>query len=835
MSQLEFTSGNFEEKKTLFVDVIIPVPIPKSFCYRVPAELEEEVQVGCRVVVPFGSRKVLTGIILTIHQIPPQQYEARYLIDILDAEPTLNLVQLKFFRWLADYYMCTMGEVVNVAIPSGLKISSESIVQLNPEFIDHEVELSWEEELVINQLLMAKAMPFDDIRALVGNGKVSKVLKSLISKQAIIILEHIREKFTPKIEKRVRLLPALAQEPGALEDIFNQLSNKPKQTNVLLKYLQNVAVYENSGLNEDGLNRKIIIDAGMSVSSINTLVRNNIFEEFEVVISRFPVESATAEKPKLSEFQVVAKNEILSQFEQFDTVLLQGITGSGKTEIYIDLINEVINGGGQVLYLLPEIALTTQIVHRLKRVFGSKVGVYHSKFSDNERVEVWQGVQNGTYPFVVGVRSSIFLPFSDLGLIIVDEEHESSYKQMDPAPRYHARDAALVLAKLHHAKVVLGSATPSIESNYLAQNDKYGHVKMMQRFGKSILPAISVVDLSKAHKKKTMVGNFTAELMDSLENTFGNKEQAIIFQNRRGYAPYLSCDMCGWIPKCDNCSVSLTYHMYQNELKCHYCGFKAAVPRACEACGSHNMRSVNFGTEQLEEELKLRFPQKNIERMDLDTMKGKNAYDKLIKDFGEGNIDLIVGTQMVAKGLDFDHVGLVGVMDVDRMIHFPDFRAQERAFQITTQVAGRAGRREKQGTVLIQSFNPGQNILRKIVQHDYDGFFIEEIKERQAFHYPPFVRIIRIILKHKTQSVCQQAAYKTANLLNSVLGKNRVFGPAEPAISKIRNKYLQEIYLKIEREVNLSRAKQAISAQVDLIKTDKTLKGIIIVVDVDPN
>ena len=835
MSQLEFTSGSFEDKQTYFVDVILPIPVPKPFTYRVPSDLSEEINIGCRVVVPFGSRKVLTGIVLRVHESPPKHYEARYLIDLLDSEPTLNLIQLKFFKWLADYYMCTLGEVINNAIPSGLKISSESIVQLNPEFDDTNIKLSWEEELVIHLLTSEESIPFDKISELVGSNKVSKVVKSLLTKEAVIIFEHIREKFSPKVEKRIRLNEQIARESSALELIFEQLSKKPKQTDVLLKYLQEVPVYEDPARNEKGLIRNTLTNAGLSTSSIKTLVKNNIFEAFDVIVSRFELEHATKEPPVLSSSQSAAKEEILKHFDRHATVLLQGITGSGKTEIFIDLIKDVLNNGSQVLYLLPEIALTTQIVSRLKKVFGSALGVYHSRFSDNERVEVWQGVQNGTYPFVIGVRSAVFLPFTDLGLIIIDEEHESSYKQMDPAPRYHARDSALVLSQLHHSKVLLGSATPSVESNYLAQQDKYGLVKLMNRYGDSVLPTISTADLSAAHKKKTMKGNFTQELFDLLKSTFATGEQAIIFQNRRGYSPYLSCEMCGWIPKCENCSVSLTYHMYQNELKCHYCGYRAAVPQICESCGSHGMRSVNFGTEQLEEELKLMFPKQNIERMDLDTMKGKHAYDKLISNFGSGEIDVIVGTQMVAKGLDFDHVSLVGVMDVDRMIHFPDFRAQERAFQITTQVAGRAGRREKTGTVVIQTYSPSQYILQRVINHDYDGFYKEEIKEREEFNYPPFVRMIRVILKHRDMYICGEAANKTANLLGDALGQKRVYGPAQPAISKIRNRYLQEIYLKIERAANLTKAKEAILEQVNNIKSDKSLKGLIIVLDVDPN
>ena len=834
MSQLELTPGTSQEYTTQFADVILPVPVPRPFTYRVPQEFNGMLAPGYRVVVPFGARKVFTGVIKTVHENPPDKYEAKYIIDVLDEAPTLNARQIKLFSWMAEYYLCTLGEVVNNGIPSGLKISSESFLQLNPEFSDKDLSISWEEELILLELQKNDSLPYDKVADVIGSSKVSKTIKSLILKQAIIIFENIRERYSPKIEKRLRIVPELLREETALEDVFKDLEKRPKQSEVLLAYLQEVPAHATPSANRNGLAKKDLLAKGVSESSLKTLVKNGVLEEFEIIKSRFEEEGATGYTPTLTDFQEQAKSACLDHFKENKPVLLEGVTGSGKTEIYIDLALNHLENGSQVLYLLPEIALTTQIVQRLKKVFGDRLGVYHSRYSDNERVEVWQGVASGRYEIVVGVRSAIYLPFDRLGLVIVDEEHEASYKQNDPAPRYHARDTALILAKIHQAQIILGSATPAIESRYLAEQGKYGLVHLTRRYGDSQLPQIELVDISREYKKKTMKGNFSPQLYEALEKTFEQNEQAIIFQNRRGYAPYLNCNMCGWVPTCDNCAVSLTYHQFLNELKCHYCGFRAAVPTSCEACGAHEMRAKSFGTEQLEEELKLFFPGKTIERMDLDTMKGKSSYEILIDRFASGEIDVIVGTQMIAKGLDFDKISLVGILDIDRMIHFPDFRAQERAFDICLQVAGRSGRRSKQGLVLIQTYSPDQYVLQRVAAHNYEQFYTEEIKERQEYHYPPFVRLIKITLKHRELNQVLEASMALSMLLQQKIGPSRVFGPAQPAISKIRNRYLQEIHLKLERTANIRQAKQEILDLVNSFKTAENYKGLILVLDVDP-
>lgn len=837
MSQLELNSIADETRTTYFADVVLPVPIPKMFTYRVPFELNDLLQVGSRVIVQFGSRKILTGVIGRIHEKPPEKYEAKYILELLDDEPVIHEQQISLMQWMADYYMCTIGEVLNVALPSGLKLSSESRVQLHPhfDFYESDVSFSEQETIVIESLEKNESLTYSEVSKLLNLKTVYSLIKSLVYKEAVIIFEEVKEKYKPKKEKRIRISPELAASEDSLEGLFKQIGNKEKQEEILLYYLQHIPVYNNPELNLKGLPKSDILQAGLSPSSIKTLVKNGFLEEFEIVISRFESYSKDLKEITLSEKQMEAKSAIHEEFAQKDTVLLHGITGSGKTEIYINLIKEALDSGNQVLYLLPEIALTTQIVVRLQKVFGDKMGVYHSKFSDNERVEVWKGILSGRYQFVVGVRSSIFLPFDNLGLIIVDEEHESSYKQYDPAPRYNAKDVAQVIARQQHAKVLLGSATPSVESYHLAQTGKYGLIELSERFGEGELPRFEIADMVKERAKKTLKGEFSSTLINAITETLNNGEQVIIFQNRRGYSPYITCEQCGWIPKCSNCAVSLTYHQYRSEMRCHYCGYKEPMPSACEACGSTALKTIGFGTEKLEEDLSLLFPQAKIQRMDLDTTRRKHSYENIISDFESGHIDILVGTQMVSKGLDFDKVNLVGIVDIDRMLHFPDFRSFERTFYLSTQVSGRAGRRDKKGLVVIQTRNKDQKILRQIVDYRYDALFQDEIRERKEHRYPPFTRIIKLTIKNKDPKVAQTAAYKLGNLLKEQLGTSRILGPEEPVISKIRNEYLREIWIKLERnKIDLGKAKQIIQGLSLEVSNYKDLKGTRIVFDVDP-
>ena len=827
-----------EETLTYFADIILPVPIPRLFTYRIPQILGDKAVIGQRAIVQFGDRKVLTGIIAHIHHAPPRDYEAKLLLELLDDFPVVTEVQLKFLRWVAEYYLCTLGEVMNAAIPAGLKLSSESMVQIHPAFSLEETTLAFsEKELMLLEKLGSETMTYSDISKLLGVKHLYSILKSLVGKEAILLFEEIKDKYRPKTERKVRLASEYLTAP-TLEKLFETLSTKPKQEAVLLKYLQEVNILSDPASNKTGILKKKLFTGteDLSESSLNTLIKHNILEEFEIVVSRF--EDADEKVPAaiaLSPEQQEAQKEIIKGFEEHTITLLHGITGSGKTEIYINLVRQALEGGSQVLYLLPEIALTTQIVHRLKKVFGASMGIYHSRFSDNERVEVWNGVLNGKFKFVVGVRSSVFLPFDNLGLIIVDEEHDGSYKQQEPAPRYHARDAAMVLAQMHHAKVLLGSATPSVESYFQALQGRYAFVKLTKRFGEAQLPKILIADMGRERKQKTAKGDFSGLLMRNIGDTLSKKEQVIIFQNRRGYSPMVNCEDCGWVPKCVNCAVSLTYHQYRHALVCHYCGYKESLPHNCPTCSSTRIKTVGYGTEKLEEELNLHFPDANVQRMDLDTTRSKTGYETIIGQFERGETNILVGTQMVTKGLDFDHVSLVGIFNADRMIHFPDFRAYERAYQLITQVSGRAGRRDKAGTVVIQTLSPDHPLLHTILRHNYESFFKTEIYDRHRHDYPPYTRLIEITLKHTDKKSCNTTATLLANLLRERTSGIKIFGPGEPLISKVRNKYLMTILIKIPRsKTDLAALKLIIQQTIDEILKEKEHRSTRIIADVDP-
>ncbi len=830
------TENLFEptDRKTYFVAIILPVPVPKLFTYRVPFDLNNIIAEGQRVVVPFGQRNVLTGVVKKITETPPANYEAKLLLDILDETPAFNQQMLRFLDWIGSYYMANPGDVLAVALPAGLKVSSESLVQLNPCFTIPD-NLASDETVLINYLLEHEHIGYQEIPHIVGKKSISKLIKSLLTREAIILFDKIKERFSPKMSKFIRIKPKLLIKDEKLQEVFKKLEKKAKQQQVLVSYLKQLPVLENKLLNKQGLKKKALIKDGCSTSSIKTLATNKIIEEFDVIESRFNQQQPTEKPALLSKAQETALAQILTSFEQKPITYLHGITGSGKTEIYIELINKVLANGEQVLFLVPEIALTTQLVVRLQKVLGSDVGVYHSRYSDNERVEVWQGVQQGRYKFVIGVRSSLFLPYDNLGLIIIDEEHEPSYKQMDPAPRYHARDAALMLAHIHHAKVIMGSGTPSVESYYHTQQGKYGLVTLNQRYGASILPKIITADIAKEQKKKTMKGHISSKLYEAIVHTLDCNKQVIIFQNRRGYAPFLSCTTCGWTPHCHHCDVSLTYHLYKNELKCHYCGHTEKPPSICEDCSSVEIKTNNYGTEQLEESLQLFFPNHKVARMDQDTTRGKYSFDKLINDFSTNRIDILVGTQMVAKGLDFANVQLVGIFDIDRMIHFPDFRSAERTFNLATQVAGRAGRRKEQGKVIIQSFNPTQTLIKQITNQNYVAFYTDEIKERALFSYPPFVRLIKLTLRHRDAKITEYAAYALVEILQKNSTQQKIYGPIQPVISKIRNKYLYEILIKINREEKyLNRIKTTVWKSSQQIILTPAYKGIQVIYNIDP-
>lgn len=828
-------------KETFFINVILPLSVPNLFTYRVPFELNSVLQIGQRVIVPFGrGGKLYTALVKHIHQTPPQEYEAKYIDSLLDESPIVNQYQLKLWDWIADYYLANPGDVFNAALPGAFKLASESKVLLNNYYNGNPVEDLSDREFIIYQALEVRnVLSLQEIAEILDVKNIHQFVKSLIEKRVIVVEEEIKNKYKPKIIAYVRLTDFATDEKN-LEQIFNQLSKAKKQLETLITYIK----LSNRYSKEPTEVKKLDLQNAANVSSaiINQLVEKNVFDIYEMEESRLGKYSKELLSEKtLNEHQQKAYTEIKESFNTKDVTLLHGVTGSGKTEIYIRLIQEALDQGKQVLYLLPEIALTTQLIVRLKKVFGDKIGVYHSKFNENERVEVWNEVlkadtdlhENPRFQIIMGARSALFLPYNKLGLIIIDEEHENTFKQYDPAPRYHARDSAIVLAKLHQAKVLLGSATPSVESYYNAKYDKYGYVELLKRHGGVEMPEILCADVKEATRKKKMKSHFTPDLLKLMEEAFKNKEQVILFQNRRGYAPFMICEECGHVPECNNCDVSLTYHKFNHLLKCHYCGSNKKMPTSCNACGSTRLTFKGFGTEQIEEELAIYFPEISISRMDADTTRSKNAYHQIIADFEDGNVDVLVGTQMVTKGLDFDNVAVVGILNADTMLNFPDFRAFERSYQLMSQVSGRAGRKAKRGKVLIQTYDPFHPIVRQVVEHDYLGMYNYEVLQRKNFKYPPFYRLIHFSLKHKSKDVLNEGAAEFADKLKAQFG-DRILGPEYPIIARIKNLYQKDILLKIEKNLSVVKTRAIIVTLKNHFEVNSKNKSIKITIDVDP-
>lgn len=816
-----------------FVEVLIPVRIPLTYTYRVPESLKGSIVRGSRVIVQFGRKRIITAVVVNVHHTPPKVYEAKPVLEVLDTEALINAYQFELIKFLANYYLCTEGEVLNAAMPAGFKLGSESKIQLNPEFELDASKLSDTELKVIQALESSSLLSYDGLAEIVSVKSTNLLVKSLLEKGAILLFEEVKERYTPKIIKKIRLLSHWLEDT-ALKELFGQLEKKSAQLEILQKYLHLTQVHQRPQANQLGLDKAKLME-GLSASPMNTLVKNTVFEEFAVIVPRFELHEHIDYHQTLSPPQQAAITKIEDFFKEKDVVLLHGVTGSGKTEIYIDLIQKALGGQSQVLFMVPEIALTTQLVMRLQKVFGKKLGVYHSKFSDNERVEVWTGLTSGRLSIVVGVRSSVFLPFDNLGLIIIDEEHDASYKQNEPAPRYHGRDAALVLARSHHAKVLLGSATPSVETYFKASQGQWGLVSMLERYGGAVMPQIETIDLKYARKNKLMRNDFSLPLLTALEEGVKKHHQSIIFQNRRGYAPILICEECGYIPQCEHCAVSLTYHMYKNSLTCHYCGYKEEVIKTCPACGSTKIKTQGAGTEKLEDDLKLLVPEARIQRMDLETTRSKNSFQKIVEDVEKGEIDILVGTQMVTKGFDFGRVSLVGIVDFDRMLYFPDFRSAEKTFQVATQVAGRAGRREQQGLVMIQTSNPAHGLLGHIRAHDYLSFFNAELAERKKFNYPPFSRTIKVTIKNTQEFRAQKTAEYLQEILVGALGNSRILGPQAPVINRIRNYFLFDIFIKLERSgIDLFKAKSFIQNTIQQTLVTKPYQSSIVIIDVDP-
>jgi primosomal protein N' (replication factor Y) len=816
----------FEERETLFVEVVLPLSLAINYTYRVPFELTESIAVGKRVVVQFGKHKIYTALIKSISKQPPSLYEAKYLIDVVDDFPVLTEKQFKFWDWITAYYLCNEGDVMAAALPAALKLASETILVLKNELPD-ELVLTEKETLIVQVLHQQQQISIDDVVKLLGQKTVYPIINSLIGKGVIDIAEEVIDKYRPLLKSFIRLNPIYKEEQN-LKQLFAILEKAPKQLDALLAYLK---------IAKDGAfvpKQQLLEDSGSGQAALKSLVDKEVFLVEKRQVSRLNSDQEEFEiNFKLSQAQQKAFNEIQERFEQKDVVLLYGVTASGKTQLYIKLIEEAIANGGQVLFLLPEIALTTQIVHRIKQYFGDKIGVYHSKFNDNERVEIWNKVLNGTYQVVLGARSAVFLPFKDLKLVVVDEEHESSYKQNEPAPRYQARDAAIVLAHLHQAKVVLGSATPAVESFYNAQTDKYGFVVLNERFGGVQLPLQEVVSIAEETKRKKMTSYFTSVLIEDITTALENNEQVILFQNRRGYATILICATCGYAPKCVNCDVSLTYHKTSGKLHCHYCGYHQNTLNICPACGSVHIEQKGFGTERVEEELSLIFPDAKIARLDLDSTRTKNGMQQILSDFQDKKSQILIGTQMVAKGLDFDNVSLIGVINADTLLNYPDFRAFERSYQLLSQVAGRAGRREKQGKVVIQAYDDSHRIIKQVVASDYEQMYADEMAERKQFNYPPFSRLIFIYVKHKDASVLNVAAQSLANALKAQLG-NRILGPEQPLVSRIRNYYIKQIIIKTEKNAAIQKVKVVVKNTIKDFNAQKDFKSVITQIDVDP-
>ncbi|MDR7212376.1 primosomal protein N' [Flavobacterium piscis] len=811
-----------------FVEVILPLSLAKTLTYRVSEAEFHFIKKGMRVAVPIKS-KIYTALVLDIHENAPALYEAKEIHQILDEKPIATEIQIKHWLWVANYYMCGIGDVYRGAFPTGLLLESETMISCKPEIFVNESELSDDEFLIYEALHHQSSLKVQEIASILNKKKILPILQKLMDKNIIVLEEEIKENYKPKLVRYVKLHSKYESDHG-LEELLNVLKNANKQKEIVLAYFQI------SASEKKPLTVKRLVEFSNSTSPIvKALIEKEIFEEYYLQHDRVSFDGKASEKQlQLSETQEISFNSIKENFSEKEVCLLHGVTSSGKTEIYIKLIEEYLLTGKQVLYLLPEIALTTQLVSRLRLHFGDKVAVFHSKYSNNERVEVWkQTLENSDKAqIIIGARSALFLPFSNLGLLIVDEEHEQTFKQTDPAPRYHARDSAIVLANLHKAKVLLGSATPSIETYFNTQTEKYGLVSLTERYNNVRMPEIVLVDLKDKHFRKRMTGHFSDLLIEEIAEALSLNEQVILFQNRRGYSPIIECLTCGHVPHCQQCDVSLTFHKHKNQLRCHYCGYAIAKPTHCHSCSSIDLTTKGFGTEQIEQELVSLFPKAKTGRMDQDTTRGKFGFEKIIDSFKDREIDILVGTQMLAKGLDFDNVSLVGIMNADNMLHHPDFRAFERSFQMMTQVAGRAGRSEKQGKVVIQTYNPNHNTIQQVTTNNYAGMYKEQLYDRQIYKYPPYFRIIKLTLKHRDFDKLKEGSMWLYQVLSQNLNIP-VLGPEEPAISRIRNEYIRTILIKIPQNLSLGVTKTSIQKMLNSFEAVAQYRAIKVNVNVD--
>lgn len=811
-----------------FIDVLLPLPLPRAFTYWVNEAEFDFLSPGFRVGVPFGKNKLYTGLVYKKHRVAPQAYTPKTIEVILEDHSIVTPQQLQFWEWMSDYYRCSMGNILRAALPSAFLLTSETFISRVKE-----IEIDWDglsdEAYLVLEALEQRDLLIEDIQAIVQRKTVLPLLQTLIEKGYVQTLQSLKEKYKPKKHRYLRIHPDHSTDE-ALSSLFDQLKRAPKQSAFLLGLYQ--LKNEEEWVKLSLLKKQLDVTSGL----VRILLDKGVIEEQWVQQDRVLLKGMDGDsKPVLSFAQQTALNDIQQQWEEKEVVLLEGVTSSGKTEVYFSLIEEQLKKEKQVLFLLPEISLTAQMVQRLQKRFGEQVTVFHSKFSIHERVEVWKNILHNSPKarIVLGARSAIFLPFKRLGLIVVDEEHESSFKQFDPAPRYQARDAAIVLGNQYKCKLLLGSATPSIESRFNVERKKYGHVQLLERFGEAVLPLVQTIDLKEAHKKKEMKGLFSKALFEQIENNLLEGKQIILFQNRRGYAPLLECHTCGHIPQCTNCDVSLTYHQYNHQLRCHYCGYHIAKPIQCVVCSGPSLELKGTGTQQIEEQVQQYFPQAKVERMDWDSTRGKWSFESIIERFTTGEVNILVGTQMVTKGLDFKNVGLVGVINADPLLFFPDFRAHERAFQLLTQVAGRAGRSSEQGKVLIQSFSPAHPVLQQVIQTNYEALYTQQIHERRTFDYPPFFRLIRISLKARDYQKAQQAAQWLHDVLAQHL-TTPILGPVDPVVARVRNQYIKQLLLKYPDNTSRKHIKDVLSNALKSIEAIGQFRSVKINIDVDP-
>lgn len=826
----------------IYANLILPLRVKGEFTYSIPEGLSHDVSPGMRAIVQFGQKKIYTALIVRVHNIPPTDYVPKEIQALPDDQPFILPTQLKFWDWMSSYYMCLKGEIFKAALPSGLRPESETRVKLSQKITDAHLHKDFSKDLrsldrreqeILNYLEGKSTVSVKELNSIVNLKNSLPYIYNLLNENLIEIEEKLKARYKPRLEAFINLTDEF-QDPERLSDILDKLKKAPKQNQALEGFIY--FANEGDGIASELRMSKLIADRQISKPALEALIKKGILQKSYKESSRLLVETSQLNSLKeLSNIQGKKFEEIKTKFKSNNTILFHGVTSSGKTEVYAHLIHEEIKKGNQVLYLLPEIGLTTQIISRLKRYFGGKIGVYHSQYNDSERAEIWKNLlgksTEETYQIIVGVRSSIFLPFKKLGLVIIDEEHETSYKQHDPAPRYHARDAALYLARLHQAKTLLGTATPSLESYYNVEIGKYALIELNDRHGNVKLPLSVLANTRDAYRKKRMVSHFTPELYNSMSEALSQNEQVILFQNRRGWSPYIQCNECGWIPRCKHCDVNLTFHKYSNDLNCHYCGYSIGSPNSCLECESTNIRTRGFGTEKIEEETRLVFPEAKVARMDFDTTRTKRAYHKIITDFEMRKSDILIGTQMISKGLDFENVRLVGVLNADNLLFFPDFRAYERSYQLLTQVSGRAGRKSEQGKVIIQTSDPENEVLQWVIKGDYLKMYKNQMLERKAFKYPPYYKLIKITLKHKDLNSLNKGSIFLGNRLKQMFG-TRVLGPEFPLISKIHKWHLKSLLIKIERDRSYAKAK--IILQTEINKLEKEFRQMQVVVDIDP-